>query len=106
MAANLSRKKVQIQQDDEVRYIFTPTKQINNKNLKNILLQTNFGKEERKQANKVGLVGLFEIEWKTLHHNIQVEFYNNQKLDFEHKKIKVMMAKEQKIINRHLLAQF
>jgi hypothetical protein len=38
MAANLSRKKVQIQQDDEVRYIFTPTKQINNKNLKNILL--------------------------------------------------------------------
>ncbi len=106
MAANLSRKKVQIQQDDEVRYIFTPTKRINNKNLKNILLQTNFGKEERKQANKVGLVGLFEIEWKTLCHNILVEFYNNYKLDFEHKKIKVMMAKEQKIINRHLLAQF
>jgi hypothetical protein len=37
---------------------------------------TSFG-EERKWANKVGLVGLFDIEWKTYRHNIMVEFLNN-----------------------------
>jgi hypothetical protein len=38
MAPNLQGKKVQIQQDDEVRYIFTPTEQSYNNNLKNIML--------------------------------------------------------------------
>jgi hypothetical protein len=61
--------------------------------------------EERKWANKVGLVGMFEIEWKTSHHNILVEFLNNWTLDFKHNRIKVMMAEKQKIINRHLLAK-
>jgi hypothetical protein len=55
---------------------------------------TSYGKEEKKWANKTGLVGMFKIEWKTPHHNILVEFLNNWKLDFEHKKIKVMMAKK------------
>jgi hypothetical protein len=45
--------------------------------LKNILLWTSFGKEEKTWANKAGLVGLFEVEWKTPHHNILVEFLNN-----------------------------
>jgi hypothetical protein len=65
---------------------------------------TSFG-EERKWANKVGFVGLFEIEWKTFHHNILVEFLNNWTLDFKHNKIKVMMVEKKKIINRHLLAK-
>ncbi len=70
LAANLRGKKVRTHQDDEIRYVFTPTKQNYNGNLKNILLWTSFGEEERAQANKVGLVGLFEIEWKTSRHNI------------------------------------
>ncbi len=55
--------------------------------------------------NIVGLVGLFEVEWKTPHHNILIEFLNNWKLDFEHNKIKVLMVEELKIINKHLLAE-
>jgi hypothetical protein len=62
--------------------------------LKNILLWPSFGKEERTWANIVGLVGLFGVEWKTLHHNILVEFLNNWKLDFEHNKIKIMMEEK------------
>jgi hypothetical protein len=73
--------------------------------LKNILLWTRSKEEERTWANKVGLVGLFEIEWKTPCHNILVEVLNNWKLDFEHKKIKAMSKKEQKIIDKHLLAK-
>jgi hypothetical protein len=61
--------------------------------LKNILLWTSFGEEERTWANK-GLVGLFEVEWKIPCHNILVEFLNNWKLDSEHNRIKVMMGKE------------
>jgi hypothetical protein len=67
------------------------------------LLWTSFGEEERTWANKIGLVGLFEVEWKIPHHNILVEFLNNWKLDFKHNKIKVMLGEEQKIINKHLL---
>jgi hypothetical protein len=59
MVANLRRQKVQIHQD--VRYIFTPIKQSYNNNLKNILFWTIFGKEKT-WMNKVGLVGLFEVE--------------------------------------------
>ncbi len=74
MVANLQGKKVQTQHDDEVRYIFTPTKENYHNNLKNIMLQTSSRKEERKWANKARLVGLFEIEWKTPCHSILVEF--------------------------------
>jgi hypothetical protein len=77
MAANLHGKKVCICQDDEIRYVFTPTEQTYNGNLKNILLWISFREEERAWANKVQLVGLLEIEWKTFHHNILVEFLNN-----------------------------
>jgi hypothetical protein len=38
MVANLQGKKVQTQHDDEVRYIFTPTKENYHNNLKNIML--------------------------------------------------------------------
>jgi hypothetical protein len=58
------------------------------------LFWTNFGEEETAWANKVGLVGLFEIELKTLHHNIMVEFFNNWKLDLELNRIKVMLGDE------------
>jgi hypothetical protein len=61
--------------------------------------------EERKWANRLILVGLFEIEWKTPRHNILVEFLNNWKLDSKHNRIKVMMIEEQKIIDRHLLTK-
>jgi hypothetical protein len=47
------------------------------------LLWTSFGEEERTLVNKVGLVGLFEIEWKTPRHNILVEIMINWKLDLE-----------------------
>jgi hypothetical protein len=47
------------------RYIFTPTKHNYNNNLKNIMFWTSFGEEERKWTNKVGSIGMFEIEWKT-----------------------------------------
>ncbi len=97
--------KVQTHQDDEVRYIFTPIEQSYNNNPKNILFWTSFEKEKRAQANKARLVGLFEVEWKTLHHNILVEFMNNQKLDSEHNIIKVMLKEEQKIIDKHLLEE-
>jgi hypothetical protein len=71
--------------------------------LKNILLWTSSGEEERAWANKIGLVGLFEIKWKTFRHNILVEFLNNWKLDLEHNKIKVMLGEEQRVIDKHLL---
>jgi hypothetical protein len=56
-------------------------------------------------ANKVGFVSMFEIEWKIPRHGILVEFLNNWKLDLEHNKIKVMLGEEQKIINKHVLAE-
>jgi hypothetical protein len=62
--------------------------------LKNILLWTSYGEEEKAWANRIRLVGMFEIEWKTPHHNILVEFLNNWKLDLEHNKIKVMLGDE------------
>jgi hypothetical protein len=62
--------------------------------LKNILLWTSFGEVEKTYANRTGLVGLFEVEWKTPHHNILVKSLNNWKLDFEHNKIKVMWGQE------------
>jgi hypothetical protein len=68
MATNLCGKKVHTHQDDEIKYVFIPIEQSYNGNLKKILLWTSFGKEERAWANRVGLVGLFEIEWKTPHH--------------------------------------
>jgi hypothetical protein len=45
--------------------------------MKNILHWTSSRKEERTWANKAGLVGLFEVEWKTLRHNILVDFLNS-----------------------------
>jgi hypothetical protein len=47
MAANMRGKKVQTHQVDEVRYVFTPIEQSYNSNLKNILLWTSFGEEEK-----------------------------------------------------------
>jgi hypothetical protein len=73
--------------------------------LKNILLWTSFKGEERTWVNRAGLVGLFEVEWKTPHHNILVEFLNNSKLDFEHNRIKIMVGEKQRIIDKHLLAK-
>ncbi len=67
------------------------------------MLWTSSGEEERAWANKIGLVGLFEIKWKTFRHNILVEFLNNWKLDLEHNKIKVMLGEEQRVIDKHLL---
>ncbi len=84
MAINLRRKNVQTRQDDEVSHILTPTKQNYNNNLKNILLQTSFGKEEIIWANRTSLVGPFKVEWKILHHNILLEFLNSWKLDNKH----------------------
>ncbi len=77
LATNMWRKKVKTQQNDEVRYIFTPTKYSYNNNLRNILLWTNSREEERICVNKASLVGLFEVEWKIPRHNILVEFFNN-----------------------------
>jgi hypothetical protein len=51
------------------------------------------------------LVGLCEVEWKALHHNILVDFFNNWKLDFEHNIIKVLLGEEQKLIDKHFLAK-
>jgi len=62
-------------------------------------------KEKRAWANIARFLGLFEVEWKTLHHNILVEFLNNWKLDFEHNRIKVLLGEEQKIIDKCLLAK-
>ncbi len=69
------------------------------------MLWTSFGEEEKASTNRVGLVDLFEIEWKTPCHNILVEFLNNWKLDLEHNKIKVMLGDEQRIIDKHVLAK-
>jgi hypothetical protein len=44
--------------------IFIPIKQSYNNNLKKILLWIHSKEEERKWANKVRLVGLFEIQWR------------------------------------------
>ncbi len=106
MVAKLHGKKMRTYQDDEIRYVFTPTKQSYNGNLKKIFLWTSSRKEERAWANIIGLVGLFEIEWKTLHHNILVEFMNNWKLDPKHNKIKVMLGEEQRIIDNHVQVEF
>jgi hypothetical protein len=48
---------------------------------------------------------MFEIEWKTPHNNILVEFLNNWKLDLEHNIIKVVLRDEQRIINNHVLVE-
>jgi hypothetical protein len=69
------------------------------------LLWTSSRKEERAWANKTELVGMFEVDWKTPRHNILVEFLNNWKLDSEHKRIKVMLGEEQRIIDKHLLVE-
>jgi hypothetical protein len=55
MATNLHGKKIYIHQDDEVRYVCTPTNQSSNSNLKNILFWASSGEEERTSVNKVGL---------------------------------------------------
>jgi hypothetical protein len=62
------------------------------------MLWTSSGKEEIKWVNRTDLVGKFEIEWITPHHNILVEFLNNWKLNSKHNRIKVMMVEELKII--------
>ncbi len=85
--------------------MFTPTKKSYNSNLKNILLWTSSREEKRAQANKVGLVGPFEVKCKAPSHNILVEFLNNWKLDFEHNRIMVMLGEEQIIIKNHLLVE-
>jgi hypothetical protein len=77
MARNLRGKKVQTRQDDEIRYVFTTTKKNYSKNLKHILFCTSYGEEKRAWANRVGLVGVFEVEWQIPCHNILVEFLNN-----------------------------
>jgi hypothetical protein len=65
MATNLCGKKMHTHRDDEVKYIFTPTKHNYSSNTMNILFWTSFEKEEKAWANKARLVGLFEVEWKT-----------------------------------------
>jgi hypothetical protein len=71
------------------------------------LIWTSSGKEKIKWVNKTSLVGMFEIEWITPHHNILVQFLNNQKLDTKHNRIKVMMAEELKIyINTYVGRRF
>jgi hypothetical protein len=47
MVTNLDGKKMHTHSDDEVKYVFTPTKQSYNNKLKNIFLWTSFGEEER-----------------------------------------------------------
>jgi hypothetical protein len=47
MVVNLCGKKMSIHQDDEIKYVFTIIKHSYNRNLKNILLWTSFGEEER-----------------------------------------------------------
>ncbi len=86
-----------------MKYVFTLTEYSYNSNLKNILLWTSFGEEERAWANRTKLVGLFEIDRKTPRHNNLVDFMNNWKLDPEHNRIKVMLGEEQGIIDKHLL---
>jgi hypothetical protein len=104
MATNMHGKKVCTHQDDEIRYV-TPIEQSYNGNMKNILLWTSSSEEQKARANRAKLVGLFKIEWKTLHHNILVEFMNNWKLNLEHNRIKVMLGEEQRIIDKHVLAE-
>jgi hypothetical protein len=70
------------------------------------MLWTSSKGEEKKWANKLSLVGLFEVEWKTPYHNILVEFLNNWNLDYEHNKIKVMMTKKYKSIYKHFMVDF
>jgi hypothetical protein len=69
------------------------------------LLWTNSGEEEKAYPNKVTLVDLFKIEYKTPHHDILVEFMKNWKLDPKHNKIKVMLGEEHRIIDKHVLAE-
>ncbi len=69
------------------------------------MLWISFGKGEKTWANIARLVCSFEVEWKTSHHNILVEFLNNWNLDSQHNKIKVLMGEEQRIINKHLLVR-
>jgi len=53
-------------QHDEIKYVFIPIEQSYNNNLKNILFWTSFGEEKKAWANKAGLIGMFEVEWKHL----------------------------------------
>jgi len=92
MATNMCGKKMRIHYDDEIRYVFIPIEHNYNNNLKNILFWTSSKEEERVWAKKVRLVGMFEIEWKTPHHNILVEFMNNWKLDPKNNIIKFMLG--------------
>jgi len=62
-------------------------------------------REKKTWANKVGLIGMFEIEWKRPRHNILVKFLNNWRLDPEHNKIKVLLGDKQRIINKRVLAK-
>jgi hypothetical protein len=105
MAANLCGKKVKTHQNDEVRYVFTPTEHSYNINLKNIFVWTSFRVEEKAWANKARLVGLFEVEWKTPCHNILVEFLNNWKRILNITKSRSCWGKNKEFIDKHLLTK-
>jgi hypothetical protein len=52
-------------------------------------------KTKRKLASKVGLVGLFQVNWKTPHHALLVEFLNNWK---EHKRKHIFAHIGEKVV--------
>jgi hypothetical protein len=70
-----------------------------------MLLWASFGEEEKAWVNINRLVGMFEIEWKTPHHNILVEFFKNWRLNPTHNIIKVMLGDEQRTIDKHVLVE-
>jgi hypothetical protein len=60
--------------------IFTLVEQTYTKELEKITTQVKMGKDEKKWASIIGLVGLLELQWKTPHYDWLVEFLNTYQI--------------------------
>ncbi len=60
------------------------------------------GKDEKKWASIIGLVGLLELQWKTPHYDWLVEFLNTYQIKW--KVIYARMWKKTIVIDQHLIA--
>ncbi len=61
----------------KIKKIFTPIEQLYIQELERIITWVKMGEVEKRWATNIGLVGLLEIDWRTPHHDVLVEFLNS-----------------------------
>ncbi len=83
------------------RLIFTPIEQTYIQELVRITTQVRMRKDEKKWASRIRLVGLLELQSKTLRHDQLVEFFNTYHI--KGKIIYARMGKKIVATNKHLI---